>query len=153
MVRVALGSPPVDAPIPGTSGRGTVGGMSDHRFSFGVVLTSRGSGRDWVAAVRATERQGWNSLLVPDTLRTPSPFPTLAAAAAATSTLQLRTWVLAGPLRSPAAVVREASALQALSDGRFELASGPVGPTPSERRNGWACPGARPPTVSVRWNG
>ncbi|MEP6648334.1 MAG: LLM class flavin-dependent oxidoreductase [Lapillicoccus sp.] len=36
----------------------------------------------------------------------------------------LRTWVLAAPMRSPAAVVREVKALQQLSDGRFELGIG-----------------------------
>jgi alkanesulfonate monooxygenase SsuD/methylene tetrahydromethanopterin reductase-like flavin-dependent oxidoreductase (luciferase family) len=38
--------------------------------------------------------------------------------------MRLRTWVLAAPLRTAAAVVREVSALQAISDGRFELGIG-----------------------------
>ena len=98
--------------------------MADSRFSFGLVLTPAGTGREWADQVRAVEAQGWTSLLMPDTLWTPSPFPTLAAAAAVTSTLRLRTWVLAAPLRSPAVVARETSALQQLSDGRFELGIG-----------------------------
>ena len=93
-------------------------------LSFGLVLGPGRSGRDWANQARTTEGQGFTSLLMPDTLWTPSPFPTLAAAAAVTSTLRLRTWVIAAPLRSPAVVVRESSALQLLSDGRFELGIG-----------------------------
>ncbi len=98
--------------------------MTDNQISFGLVLTPAGTGREWVETVRRVEQRGWTSLLMPDTLWTPSPFSTLAAAAAVTSRLRLRTWVIAAPLRSPAVVVREASTLQRLSDGRFELGIG-----------------------------
>ena len=98
--------------------------MTDNELSFGLVLTPTGTGRDWVEAVRKVEQQGWTSLLMPDTLWTPSPFSTLAAAAAVTTTLRLRTWVIAAPLRSPVVVAREASTVQRLSDGRFELGIG-----------------------------
>ena len=98
--------------------------MTDNDISFGLVLTPTGTGREWVEAVRKVEQQGWTSLLIPDTLWTPSPFPALAAAAAVTTTLRLRTWVIAAPLRSPAAIVRESATLQQLSDGRFELGIG-----------------------------
>src|SRR6478752_2047627 len=103
---------------------GTVGVVTDNELSFGLVLTPTGTGRDWVEAVRKVEQQGWTSLLMPDTLWTPSPFSTLAAAAAVTTTLRLRTWVIAAPLRSPVVVAREASTVQRLSDGRFELGIG-----------------------------
>jgi alkanesulfonate monooxygenase SsuD/methylene tetrahydromethanopterin reductase-like flavin-dependent oxidoreductase (luciferase family) len=93
-------------------------------LKFGLVLVPSGGGSRWVQQVRDVEGQGFTSLLVPDTLWTPSPFPALAAAAAVTTTLRLRTWVLASPMRSPAVVVRESSALQLLSDGRFELGIG-----------------------------
>src|SRR4051794_251340 len=97
--------------------------MTKLGLSFGLVMTPRAGGRDWVDRARSAE-QGWTSLLVPDTLWTASPFPALAAAAACTSELRLRTWVLAAPFRQPPAVVREVSALQLLSDGRFELGIG-----------------------------
>jgi alkanesulfonate monooxygenase SsuD/methylene tetrahydromethanopterin reductase-like flavin-dependent oxidoreductase (luciferase family) len=96
----------------------------DHGIAFGLVLGPGRSGREWANQARVTEGQGFTSLLMPDTLWTPSPFPTLAAAAAVTSTLRLRTWVIAAPLRSPTVVVRETSTLQLLSDGRFELGIG-----------------------------
>jgi alkanesulfonate monooxygenase SsuD/methylene tetrahydromethanopterin reductase-like flavin-dependent oxidoreductase (luciferase family) len=70
------------------------------------------------------EDLGYAAVLVPDTLWTASPFPALASAAVAAPRIRLRTWVLAAPMRSPAAVVREAKALQQLSDGRFELGIG-----------------------------
>jgi alkanesulfonate monooxygenase SsuD/methylene tetrahydromethanopterin reductase-like flavin-dependent oxidoreductase (luciferase family) len=62
----------------------------------------------------------------------------------ATSTLRLRTWVLAAPMRSPAAVVREVKALQQLSDGRFELGIGTGRPDAADEaaRLGVAWPGA-----------
>lgn len=90
---------------------------------FGIVLVPR-SGTDWVRDVRGAEQQGYGTLLFPDTFYTPSPFPTLAAAAAVTTTLRLRPNVLAAPLRTPAVTVRETAALQLLSDGRFELGLG-----------------------------
>jgi len=93
-----------------------------------VVATPGDSGRDWCELVQALEAAGWGTLLVPDTLWTPSPFPSLAAAGAATTRLRLRTWVVAAPLRTPGALVREVSALQLLSGGRFELGIGPGRP-------------------------
>jgi len=98
--------------------------VTDNDISFGLILPPTGTGREWVEAVRKVEQQGWTSLLIPDTLWTPSPFLALAAAAAATTTLRLRTWVIAAPLRSPTVVARDASTLQQLSDGRFELGIG-----------------------------
>jgi alkanesulfonate monooxygenase SsuD/methylene tetrahydromethanopterin reductase-like flavin-dependent oxidoreductase (luciferase family) len=70
------------------------------------------------------EDLGYAAVLVPDTLWTVSPFPALAAAAVVAPRIRLRTWVIAAPMRSPAAVVREAKAVQQLSDGRFELGIG-----------------------------
>ncbi|MEU1426117.1 LLM class flavin-dependent oxidoreductase [Nocardia sp. NPDC005746] len=95
-------------------------GMS---MNFGIVIAPR-SGATWIQAVQAAERQGYGTVLLPDTLYTPSPFPALAAAAAVTTTLRLRPNVLAAPMRSAAATVRETAALQLLSDGRFELGLG-----------------------------
>ncbi|WP_435591273.1 LLM class flavin-dependent oxidoreductase [Nocardia sp. bgisy118] len=92
-------------------------------MKFGMIVTPR-SGAQWVDAVRAAEKQGYRTILLPDTLYTPSPLPMLAAAAAVTGTVRLRPNVLAAPLRHSAALVREVAALQLLSDGRFELGIG-----------------------------
>ncbi|MBD3941875.1 LLM class flavin-dependent oxidoreductase [Microbacterium sp. NEAU-LLC] len=93
-------------------------------FRFGVVTGAHGDARAWSETARRVEGDGYAALLVPDTLYTPSPFLALSVAAAATSTLRLGTWVLAAPLRSPAATVRETRTLVELSGGRFELGLG-----------------------------
>lgn len=116
-------------------------------LSFGLLHLPSGDARAWLDEVRAAEQQGWNVLLVPDTLWTPSPFPTLAAAAAVTTSLRLRPWVLAAPLRSPTAVVREVKSLQLMSGGRFELGIG-TGRPDAEREAAllgvpWGTPGER----------
>ena len=53
-----------------------------------------------------------------------SPFPALAAAAAATSTLRLGTLVACNDFRHPLMLAKEAATLDVLSDGRFELGIG-----------------------------
>jgi alkanesulfonate monooxygenase SsuD/methylene tetrahydromethanopterin reductase-like flavin-dependent oxidoreductase (luciferase family) len=95
-----------------------------HPLRFGVVAGRPASGAAWAAAARRVEDLGYDLLLVPDTMSTPSPFPALAAAAAVTTRVRVGSWVLASPLRTAGAVVRESSALQQLSDGRFELGIG-----------------------------
>ncbi|KHK95505.1 hypothetical protein LK09_19230 [Microbacterium mangrovi] len=98
--------------------------MTPPPFRFGAVAGLASPASPWADTARAIEHAGFSTLLVPDTLNTLSPFPALAAAAAVTTTLHLGTWVLASPLRTPGAVVREAKALQILSDGRLELGIG-----------------------------
>lgn len=97
---------------------------SPRPFRFGAVAGVRGPAARWADAARALEAQGVATLLVPDTLGTASPFLALAAAATATTRLRLGTWVLAAPLRSPAATLRETATLHELSGGRFELGLG-----------------------------
>jgi alkanesulfonate monooxygenase SsuD/methylene tetrahydromethanopterin reductase-like flavin-dependent oxidoreductase (luciferase family) len=89
-----------------------------------VIATPAPSGPAWHELVSDLESSGWGTLLVPDTLWTSSPFVALAVAAGVTTRLRLRTWVAAAPLRTPGGLVREVSALQLLSGGRFELGIG-----------------------------
>ncbi|MFF2487409.1 LLM class flavin-dependent oxidoreductase [Microbacterium sp. NPDC058062] len=93
-------------------------------FRFGVVTGAHGDAHAWSETARRVEGDGYSALLVPDTLFTPSPFLVLAVAAAASRTLRLGTWVLAAPLRTPAATIRETRTLVELSGGRFELGIG-----------------------------
>lgn len=93
-------------------------------FRFGLVAATASSGAAWAEQARRAEDLGFDVLLVPDTMRTLSPFPALAAAAAATTTLRVGTYVLSAPNRTPAQVVWETTTLQQLSDGRFELGIG-----------------------------
>lgn len=116
-------------------------------FRFGAVSGAHGGARAWGEAARRLETLGFSALLVPDTLFTPSPFLALTAAAAATSTLHLGTWVLNSPLRTPAETVRETRTIVELSDGRFELGLGAGRPQGEQdaaalgRR--WGTPGER----------
>ena len=107
--------------------------MTDSGISYALVAVPGESGRGWADQARAVEQPGLDQPPRPGHDVDPSPFPALAAAAGATNTLRLRTWVIAAPLRSPAAVVREAAALQRLSDGRFELGIGSGRPDAEQR--------------------
>lgn len=116
-------------------------------FRFGAVAGIRGAATAWADEARRLQDAGYSTLIVPDTLWTPSPFLVLAAAAAGATTLRLGTWVIASPLRSPAEVVRETKSLQELSGGRFELGIGagrPGGERDAERLGvEWGTPGRR----------
>jgi probable F420-dependent oxidoreductase len=99
-------------------------GMTDRGFRFGVVAGMARSGGEWAATARRAEELGFDTLLIPDTVHTLAPMPALAAAATATTTLHVGTYVLSAPNRPPGLVAWEAQTLQVLSDGRFELGVG-----------------------------
>ena len=104
-------------------------------FGFGVVVGGPdGRGATWSDTARRVEDSGYTALLIPDTLRTLSPFPALAAASAVTTSLELGTWVLAAPYRSPDALVREVRTLQSVSGGRLLLGIGAGRPGPDTER-------------------
>ncbi len=98
--------------------------MSTHPFRFGVVSGFAADAASWQAEARRAEELGFAALMIPDTLNTLSPFPALAAAAAATEKLQVGTQVLSAPNRTPAALAREVQSLDMLSGGRFVLGLG-----------------------------
>jgi probable F420-dependent oxidoreductase len=72
------------------------------------------------------EAAGYDVLLMPDHAAEPelAYAPALMAAAAATTSLRLGTFVLDNNFRHPALVAREAATLDMLSGGRFELGIG-----------------------------
>jgi probable F420-dependent oxidoreductase len=76
--------------------------------------------------VRAIEAGGYSTLFVPDHFvdQQLSPMVTLAAAAEATTTLRVGTLVLGNDYRHPAAVAKEATTIDLLSDRRVELGIG-----------------------------
>jgi probable F420-dependent oxidoreductase len=98
--------------------------MSDHKFRFGVVATPAGGGRQWAATARRVEELGYSTFLMPDGLQLLAPFPSLAVAACATTTLRVGTFVLAGPMRSPRAAAWEGHSLSVLTEGRFDFGIG-----------------------------
>jgi hypothetical protein len=85
---------------------------------------------------------GLGERLVPNTLWTPSPFPVLAAAAGVTSALRVRTWVIAAPLRSSAAVVRNHPRCRCCPAADSSSASVPVDLTRNGTRPARASRGA-----------
>jgi len=94
----------------------------EFRFGFGLHSAQRQSSvQDWA---RRAEDMGYDVLHVPDHLGAPAPFPTLMAAAAATTTLHVGTFVLNASFYKPALLARDAEGLRDLSGGRLELGLG-----------------------------
>ncbi|MER7244559.1 LLM class flavin-dependent oxidoreductase [Kribbella sp. NPDC000426] len=92
------------------------------RFRFGVV-GSPTTGEEWIKTVRQAADLGYSTVLMPDGLQLPSPFPSLAAAAAVAD-IRVGTYVAAAPLRTPRQTAWEAHTLTVLTDGRFEFGIG-----------------------------
>ena len=93
-------------------------------FRFGVGLHAATSQVTVQNAARQAEELGFDVLHVPDHLGAPAPFPVLTAAAAATRSLRLGTFVLNAGFYKPALLARDVGALHDLSDGRLELGLG-----------------------------
>ena len=98
--------------------------VDERRFRFGVTVGQIPDPKAWREMARRAESSGFSTLLQPDTLFTPAPLPTLTAAAAATTTLRVGTWVLCDSLREPRVLAWEAATVDQLSDGRLELGLG-----------------------------
>jgi alkanesulfonate monooxygenase SsuD/methylene tetrahydromethanopterin reductase-like flavin-dependent oxidoreductase (luciferase family) len=94
-------------------------------FRFGVVVAPNSTSTgDWLKrTARAAAGHGYSVLLAPDNLFLMSPMPALATAAASAD-IGVGTFVMSGPLRAPAVAAWEASSLNLLTDGRFELGIG-----------------------------
>jgi probable F420-dependent oxidoreductase len=87
---------------------------------------------DPITAAQRAEAIGFDVVLVPDHVGAGlAPMPTLAAIAAATSTIRLGTFVLNSDMRNPVQLAWEAGTIDRLSAGRFELGLG-AGHTPHE---------------------
>lgn len=94
-------------------------------FRFGVNMGEPLSGATWADKARKVESLGYSVFAVPDHFgRQLAYAPTLAAAALATTTLRIGTFVLDNDFRHPAIVAADAATLDQLSGGRFELGLG-----------------------------
>ena len=98
--------------------------VDQRRFRFGVTVGQIPNAKAGLEMARRAESSGFSTFLQPDTLFTPAPLPTLAAAAAATTTLRVGTWVLCDSLREPRMLAWEAATVDQLSAGRLELGLG-----------------------------
>lgn len=101
------------------------------RLRIGHQLSGRTEG-DPVATARRAEELGFDVVLAADHVGPGrAPMPTLAAMAAATERIRLGTLVLNNDMRNPVQLAWEASTIDHLSNGRFELGLG-AGHTPQE---------------------
>ena len=120
-----------------------MGGVRPFRFS--VNMFDVDSAKQWQDKSRRAEELGYDVLQLPDHLGRPSPFPALAAAAAATERITLGTFVLNAAFFNPALLAREVATIEQLSDGRFEFGIG-AGYARNEFEDAglpWDGPGAR----------
>lgn len=94
-------------------------------FRFGLQLRAA-LDADVIDDARRAEAAGFDAVLLADHVGPHglSPMPTLAAIAAATSTIRIGTFVLNAEMRNPVQLAWEASTIDHLSGGRFELGLG-----------------------------
>jgi probable F420-dependent oxidoreductase len=94
-------------------------------FRFSVSLPAARTAGEVRDFARKAEDLGFDVLTTADHLGDLlAPFPPLVVAAEATTRLKVGTLVINNDLRHPVLLAREAAAIQALSDGRFELGIG-----------------------------
>lgn len=96
----------------------------DKQFRFGVGIHTVRSATVLQEAARRLEGFGFDVLNVPDHLGAPAPFPALVAAAAATTTIRLGTYVLNACFYKPALLARDIADVDVLSEGRLEVGLG-----------------------------
>jgi probable F420-dependent oxidoreductase len=98
-----------------------------HRpFRFGVVAAYAPSHTAWITTARRVEELGYATLLMPDrpSIGGLAPLTALAVAAEATTSLRIGSYVFCNDYRHPLLLAREATTLDLLSEGRFELGLG-----------------------------
>src|ERR1700730_857712 len=111
--------------------------MTGRRFRFGVVAAGARSGEEWAEKARRIESMGYATVLTPDGLKyTLAPLPALTAAAMATRSLRVGTYVIANDFRNPVMLAKEAATVDLLSGGRFELGIGVGRPDAAEDNRG-----------------
>ncbi len=94
-------------------------------FRFGVQAAGMGSRDEWVARAYRAESLGYDTWLIADHFGAQfAPVPALAAAAEATVSLRIGSFVFANDYRHPLMLAKESATLDVLSGGRFELGLG-----------------------------
>ncbi|MDI5961855.1 LLM class F420-dependent oxidoreductase [Streptomyces sp. SL13] len=94
------------------------------RFRFGVNFLEAASGGQWADKCRHAEALGYDVLLVPDHLGWPAPFPSLVAAAQATTRPRVGTFVLNVGFWNPVLLARDIATTDLLTGGRLEVGLG-----------------------------
>jgi len=116
-------------------------------FRFAVQVSGASSGAAWRGLARRAEGLGYSTLFLPDHFTEQwAPLVALAAAAEATTTLNVGTLVLGNDYRHPVVLAKEAATLDLLSGGRLELGLGAGWLTSDYEQSGIALD---PPAVRV----
>lgn len=98
-----------------------------------MVAAGARTGEEWAEKARRIESMGYATMLTPDGLKyTLAPLPALTAAAMATRSLRVGTYVIANDFRNPVLLAKEAATVDVLSGGRFELGIGVGRPAAAE---------------------
>ncbi|MGJ7906392.1 LLM class flavin-dependent oxidoreductase [Actinopolyspora sp. H202] len=119
--------------------------MTNERIEVSVQATPEQTAT-WTQLAHRCETLGIRALLAADHPGVgASPFVALAAAAAATSTLRLGTYVLNTGVRDPLLIAADAATLDVVSGGRAEIGLG-AGHTPAE----WEMTGHSRPSPAAR---
>lgn len=94
-------------------------------FRFGISSHGASTREAWIAVARKVEDQGYSSLVMSDHLHVQMGLVSaLVAAADATTTLRLGSFMFANDFRHPVFLAQEAATIDVLSSGRFELGLG-----------------------------
>lgn len=94
-------------------------------FRFGVVTERAKSYAEWCLKARKAEELGYSTFLVPDHIdKDIAPIAALMAAASATTTIRIGSFVFNNDLRHPALLAKEVATLDLFSEGRFEFGLG-----------------------------
>lgn len=94
-------------------------------FRFAVIAQKAASKNEWRTKAKRIEQLGYTTLLVPDhPVEQLAPVPAILAAAEATNTLRVGSYVFNNDFRHPVMLAKEAATLDVLSSGRFEFGLG-----------------------------
>ncbi|TMC68757.1 MAG: TIGR03621 family F420-dependent LLM class oxidoreductase [Chloroflexi bacterium] len=94
-------------------------------FRFAVMAERGRTAEHWRDAASRAEALGYDTLLMPDHITAQlAPVAALAAAAAATTTLRIGSFVFDNDYRNPVMLAKEATTLDLLSGGRLEFGLG-----------------------------
>jgi probable F420-dependent oxidoreductase len=108
------------------------------RIRFGLQMLVADPRPAFVDLAGRAERIGFDTLLVGDHVGMADPFLMLQAAADATTSVRVGTYVLNNDFHHPVLLARAAATLDLLSDGRFELGLGAGHARPEYEELGWS---------------
>ncbi|WP_219460296.1 TIGR03621 family F420-dependent LLM class oxidoreductase [Nonomuraea rhizosphaerae] len=97
---------------------------NERPFRFGVTLHLPSTRREWMDKCRKAEDLGYDTILIPDHLGMPAPFPALMLAAEVTERPRLGTAMINAGFYPPLLLAREVATMDLFTDGRLELGIG-----------------------------